>query len=82
MKTLGPTDEAWWRSMAQRSEKQKTNNDHETIAAVEPDEMIVHRRTTDKPDRFVPKLAVKPGISVIDLLRRDDDEVSGRGVGK
>lgn len=69
-------------SVAQRSEKNEANNDHEAITLVERDGVIIHRRTTDKPDPFVPKLAVKPGISVIDLLRDHDDEVSGRGIEK
>ena len=66
--------------MAQRSKKYETNNDCETIAMVEPDRVIVHRRTTDKPDPFVPKLAVKPGVSIIDLLHGDDEADVGRGI--
>lgn len=68
--------------MAQRRKKNEVDSNRETIATVEPDGVIVHRRTTDKPDPFVPKLAVKPGVSVIDMLHSDDEAVSERGVRK
>lgn len=36
--------------------------------------VVVHRRTTEKPVAYVSKLAVREGVSVIGLLR-DDDEI-------
>lgn len=44
--------------------------------------VVVHHRTMEHPDRFVPKLAVKPGVSVLDLLHGDDEAVSECGAGK
>lgn len=42
--------------------------------------VIVHRRTTDKPVPFVTKLAVKPGVSILDLLHGDDEPEAGHGI--
>ncbi len=67
--------------MAQRRKTNDADNNRESIAMVEPDTVIVHRRATAIPDPFIPKLAVKPGISVLDLLR-SDDVVSERGDGE
>lgn len=44
--------------------------------------VIVHRRTMDKPAPFVPKLAVKAGVSILDLLHGDDETESGHGIEK
>ncbi|HEY8293618.1 MAG TPA: hypothetical protein VIG44_14100 [Thermomicrobiales bacterium] len=43
--------------------------------------VIVHRRAANTPDPFIPTLAVKPGVSVIDLLRGEDEAIAERGAG-
>jgi hypothetical protein len=44
--------------------------------------VITHRRTTDRPVLFTPKLAVKPGVSILDLLHGDDEPETEHGAGK
>ena len=79
--------------MAQRRHAVTNLTDHDAISPSErlpnaPEHspllmdngVIVHRRATDKPTPFVPKLAVKPGVSILDLLHGDDETEAGYGI--